>query len=322
MTTNYDDTITHFVGPAATLPGTPSAIYTWGSDNTKLVLRQNTLTLSSGILIVNEDKSPVIINPSIQRARAGDDTITIPHSVIQPGDTANIEVGATFRIAKDADFRLLADTATSSYATFNVKGTVEVLGTLTVMNNVKGDLDGTINVKKGGTSTGKYVFEAGATAKINATPVTKIGAEGDSNAIIQLTEGTFTNTVTDYILDGKAKVAKGLGVQGAIVITVKAGSELTVDGSSTDVGITLADTTKLVGKVASTGKTESKIVIVTSSWIGVASNNTNSGAKNFYTSTEGTTANTFTDKYAILAGTYTWNATVGGNGTPGWKATP
>jgi hypothetical protein len=235
-------------------------IYSWGSAGSEVILEKDSLIVSKGIVVVNEDPKPLTIEGG-----------TIPHSVIQPGDTATIKADATLKIAAGAEFILIGSTGDNPKATLNVeaKGTIEVAGKFTIQSGATGDLDGTIKVKSGGitydlksgggslwtaNATGTFVYEYGSKAYIqsSSSPVIRIGKSGDNDdkdAKYKLESGAeFSLKKDKYILQG---VASGdpWGVSEGMTFEILEGGVYTVADNSALVLVSAGDTGggKLIG---------------------------------------------------------------------------
>jgi hypothetical protein len=269
--------------------------------------------------------------------------------------TGTIAAGDTLAVPVDVTLVIPNGKILSVAGTLTVAGTVDVEngGTFTLESgNANSDLTGTIHVKNGGTSkdlksggaslwgdsgSGTYVFDAGAKGYVGGTADTDllIGASADTGAVIQLESGTFSNTKTTYELDGvaTARGAEGtappenkyLFIAGDMTFTLRAGGELKVSGVSNEdrtvLGIMVTEDNAPGVTGEGTGANAAKIVLNTWGFIdffntsGEYSSNAASIDHNFYNSgNQKETSSGLTNK------TYTWNATAGGDNTPGWKA--
>jgi hypothetical protein len=222
-----------------------------------------------------------------------------------------------------------------------------------------GDLKGTITVKSGGISkdfanngsggglwkdagsSGKYVFEQGAKAYLGDDLI--IGTSTDTDAWVQLTSGTFSNSQTEYSLDGEATVAHNFGFRG-IVCTLTEGSKLTIainderiDAEGKWPGFwVLVDTDGTTyGTITGAGSGDDAAVIEIKTpvpgdgktgygWLTFhVKSATETDNVNFYDedSAKITTTITGTDplQLQIPFGVYKWDASLG-SGAGGWKA--
>jgi hypothetical protein len=234
-------------------------------------------------------------------------------------------------------------------------GEIEVSGELSVEDGATGDLKGTINVagtgvskdlKAGGGSlwkdagsTGEYVFAAGAKAYVGGSDADDllIGGSGDPDATtwIKLASGSFSNSQTDYVLDGEATLLTSFWLEGPQTLIIKDNGKLTVEmksnvsnGNTNVYFVVVADGSKIVGegdaaievKTQAEGLTGGKI-----QFLGDGNDGSGTGA-NFYNST-GTklTTGTYNNDGVsggtlVPVGTYNWDAAAGGENVPGWKA--
>ena len=179
-----------------------------------------------------------------------------------------------------------------------------------------GDLNGTITVANGGTSydkkpggnslwsegsSGEYVFMAGSKAYTSNSGGTDddliIGTSGDTNAKVQLTSGTFSNTQTSYSLEGDATVANAYGSPGI---------DISIDGT-----LTLDESFYLLTSAKLTGVEGAKIILKQGK--GIYFTLGNIAGKNFYTA-EGKPYEA--DSIIVTTGnqTFAWD-----DGLGGWK---
>jgi hypothetical protein len=280
----------------------------------------------------------------------------------------NLTAAATVTIAEGSTLAVPVNVTLviPSTKTLSVAGTLTVAGTIDVedggklslaADNSNGDLTGTIHVKSGGvsedlktagaslwgaTSTGKYVFDAGAKAYTSGTTDAHrvIGGASDS-ALLNLLTGSLSNSKTAYEVDGTAKIdtpqseetnSKHFWVPGDMTLTLKAGSVVTLKGyvhpaNASVLGIVVGDSKPGVfGEAASGAKAAAQIVLDQFGYIDFytgagpdyAENSTVSSiGHNFYDSDGDKIAtNSQTGK------TYEWSETAGGAGKPGWKEAP
>ena len=266
-----------------------TSIYSWSrreADGGEVVLAQGSLTLAEGPLTVNKEMG------------------------IPKGYAVTIEDDAKLTIAPTVPFTVSGELNVAD------KAEVTVNGILVMAEGSSGDLDGTITVASGGvskdlnsgggslwledgSSTGEYVFKAGAKAYIQRSgdeSLALVIGSGDDKADIMLTPGaTFYNGWDAYTLDGNATIANAYG------IAVK---KVTIEGVLTvDADLELIGATNLVGYEGSriVLKKEKEIIGV--------------NGKNFYTAagkpiTKDITASTGDQVFA-------WSYDVGEDG--GWQ---
>jgi hypothetical protein len=292
-------------------------------------------------------------------------SVTVSTAITVPADTKlAIPSGATLAISQNTTFTVAGGATLSVAGTLNVaaNANVEVAsgGTFEISANGSGDLNGTITVKSGGitkdlkqaggslwgaNSTGKYVFESGAIAYITSDTDPPVIGTADNNAVVRLTSGTFSNSKTEYTLDGEATVSHNFGFSG-IECTLATGSKLTIainDEMSNERHIWPGFWIRADGegddavygtiKGAGSGDTAAVIDIKTPvlpegktgwGWLTFFVKNASETSNvNFYDSADAkitaTVEGTTPLQLRIPFGTYKWDASLGSS-TGGWKA--
>jgi hypothetical protein len=271
-------TVTNFLGNNGS-----GAIYTWATDssNGKFISGHNSLTLTAGTLVVNNDSSPIN---------------GIPHSVIQPGDMATISSGATLRIAKNAEFRLLPAVAPDAAAKIVVGGTIIVEGKLTF--DVPFGSGTTANTQVNGGGKIRLLVGSTLTVPEQGTPIEVVGTTDNAvfklpetgNSIIEIGAGT-----SEFTFSGSDGVTLNKDYSVYETDTIKV---------ATDGKLTLSK--KLTGKAtgSDTTATASQIII-----IGTVTNGSSESASAFYTSAD--SDDKIADSTSVPVGTYKWVAEKG-----------
>jgi hypothetical protein len=245
--------------------------------------------------------------------------------------------------------------------TLSVAGTIDIAaggnvevqsgGTFTTADGASGDLKGAITVKAGGTSkdlksgggtlwkdaysTGEYVFEAGAKGYVggeNAGDL-MIGSSSDptNSTWIQLASGTFSNSQTDYILDGEATMRTTFWINADQTVTIKTGGKLTYEPAWVPEDrhgyLVVVPGGSIVGEGSAAIEVKTALNSVTGNniyFLGDSGDGSGTNA-NFYDNTETKLSTSDPDGVSgatmVPVGVYDWDASLdGGNG--GWKAQP
>jgi hypothetical protein len=168
--------------------------------------------------------------------------------------TGTISVAGTLKVAGTVTADEDGEIEVTGTLTVDEDGEIEVAGEIRLESGSEGALNGTITIKDGGTSqdlnlggntlwgedgeaTGKYVFEAGSKAYINAASLSQkaliIGGADDSTALIQLTAGKFSNSKMEYTLfdNARSTLISTRWISADQSLTIEGGSALTVQGT-------------------------------------------------------------------------------------------
>jgi hypothetical protein len=267
--------------------------------------------------------------------------VTLSENLEIPADvTLIVPTGKTFSVPTSKTLTIGGDVEIAGGIT--IEGDIEVTGTYTMATGATGTNTGTITIKPDGKTygtddnalggTGKVVVEAGGQAYIHNVLIIGSDDPADAAANFQLADNAkFSFNNTSYTLEGGAQLNGIAGSQvdslGAAkawlidaanqVFTLKAGSELVVDGSTWFLPKVASDGTQpLVGEVGA------KITF-------------KNGANMWYSPNGGTSINFYDDSgtifdyspenvYAVEADiSYEWLADAGSaeDAQPGWKLT-
>ncbi|MDR0589625.1 MAG: hypothetical protein LBG25_03680 [Spirochaetaceae bacterium] len=292
------------------------------------------VSVQSGVtLSVTPGKTLTLSGPNAKLNVATGGKVAVPAS-------AEVNVAANAKVEVAGDLTVAGDLNVAANAKVEVKS-----GGVFFLDGGGGTLAGTITIKPGAKtySTGTFtgigwtVIEAGGEAYAYQTPNTgtPVATIGGTDAVFNLTSGTFALNAGGYVLDGA--VTQMLGTPESenlmfgltVPLTIEAGGVLTIPAaeSSTPTRILILwlDEFLLTGKPADGGKDAAKIVVngqLAFAKTGVtwpsdpSSSITN---LNFY-ETIGTkiTSNWQTSK------TFNWSATAGGSSPDiaGWVKQP
>jgi hypothetical protein len=260
-----------------------SAHYNWSTGG-QVVLEKDTMTLQKGTIVVNAASTGIV-----------------------SGDTAIIAEGAKLQIPAGKEFVLSAGDVASNDAKLVVSGTIEVAGKITFDAPFSPFIGSSyvenVSVKKGGTILLNY----GSTLTVpeSGSPIEVVGPSSGSaiftwasptadGASIEIGEGTSIFTIKG----GTVTLASAYEVYGSDTIVVAAGATLALGSialtGQDDKGSRGGPSTVTINPAPSGGTPVAGKITITS-------------GTTFY-DTDGTTD----ISSAVVAGTYKWDTTNGG----------